>query len=158
MEKNDPRALKTRSLFVETNQTPDESPIYTLRREDRVIGGVTYPSIFKLYLEEGDVTEYEVATKYFQGWDHWKRICSSPAVLPYIEKMREELTMRIRSIGVRAIIEEASKDKPSFASKKYLADGGWVDSKSKAARKKKADIQSQLMNEFEDDLERISKH
>lgn len=113
--------LLTRGLFYETSDTP-ETILYTLR--DRA--HEDYPSLHQLYLKEEDLTEYAVATKYFEGWGHWLDICATSWFAPYIERWREELELSIRAEALKAIIEEArAGEKNALTANRFLVSGGW---------------------------------
>lgn len=146
-------------LFLETSYNDKTHVIYTLKDDDYVLHGKKYISIKRLYLLEEDPTEYQVATKYFGGWKHWKALCDSPTLQEHIEDWREELEVKLRSEGVRAMITKASdaSDKNSFSAAKYLSDKGWQDKKvgrpSKAdidnERKKQANVKSKVVGDLE---------
>lgn len=93
------RRYRTTSLFKET--IPDSTydlgvrPIFTLRDEDIPEEGLL--SLRKKYLEVGDPTEYRFARSCLGGWEHWKLLCSSPVLYPFIEKWRSELQVKLMS-------------------------------------------------------------
>jgi hypothetical protein len=106
------------NLFRELSTNSDQV-LYTLERGDN-----EYPSIYRLYMETEDLTEFEFANKYFDSFAHWKRICQSPSFIPYISQWREELELKIRARALSSLIKK-SKDDSSIA--KYLLDKNWVD-------------------------------
>ena len=61
-------------LFLEDRYNVDLA-VYTLAGEDKEHKGIIFPSLKRLYLEEGDPVEYTFATKWLFDWPHWKRIC-----------------------------------------------------------------------------------
>lgn len=149
----------TQALFWET-RTEGYTPVFTLKDQDHTVNGVTYKSLRKVYMEIADPTEYEFAQVVFGSWEHWQTICSSSMLLPYIEKWREELSVKLRSKAIKAMtqtaLEEGSK---GTTAAKWLAQEGWKGSSrgrpSKeevaAERRKEAGIRS----EVEDDLKRL---
>ena len=153
----------TQSLFLELSYVNPEYAIYTLKDDDYEHNGTVYKSIKRLYLSIGDPTEYEFATKCFGGWSHWQRICNKTKLLhPYIDEWRDELTVKLRSAGVRGVIDEASSDsKGALQAAKWLADKGWAD-KRKAGRPTNIEVagerkaQAQVKDAVDKDLERIT--
>lgn len=147
-----------RALFLETSLEPDRV-LYTLKNHDHQ----GFPSIHRLYLEENDPTEYRVANKYFEDWDHWESLCNSSFFKPYVEKMRAELEIRYRSESLANIIETANKGgRDSFQASKYIAEKGWEKPKpgqkgrpSKEAIAREAHSIASERNRLEDDFERI---
>jgi hypothetical protein len=147
----------TQSLFLEIGYT--DLAYYTLSDEDKVYKGTTYLSLKRLYLEHEDVTEYDFATTYLLGWRHWQRLCENKQVRKHIDEWRFELELKLRSAGIKAIIESALDEDGGFQAQKYLADKGW--DKIGAGRPKKdtseADKkQEELLNEdFNADILRL---
>lgn len=110
----------TKSLFVEfayQDVHPEES-LFTLQDEDRL--GV--PSLYRLYMEMRDPSEYYFAKQYLGGWDHWERLSKSPWFKPYIESWRKELEALIRAEALKEIIRIAkdSSHKSSYEANKIL--------------------------------------
>lgn len=113
--RNPSGARLTRALFHElTNQ--DSYTLYTLKDID----WKGYPSIFRLYMELGDLTEYVFANTYFESWDHWLQISSMKDFLPFVTRWREELKLKTTSEVLKEIKKEASKG--SFQANKILLD------------------------------------
>lgn len=127
----------TQGLFLEIGYS--DSAIYTLKDDDHEYNGRVLASIKKLYLEMGDVTEYEFANKYFLGWSHWQRICNNKVLRKYIDEWRTELELKLRARAARLMIDQAAGG--SYQAVKWLADRGW-DVK-KAGRPTKEDIESE---------------
>lgn len=125
--------LLTQSLFLE-NGYHTEFAVYTLSDTDKEYKGKVYPSLRRLFLETMDPTEYEFATKYLWGWDHWQRIAANGLMTEQIEQWREELEVRLRSMAIRSIVVGALG---SYNAAKWVADGSW---KQKRGRPSKADL------------------
>ena len=89
----------TQSLFLELGYK--DQAVFTLKDDHYTYNNKFYPSLKKLYLEEGDVTEYQFANKYLLGWEHWKKITENLAIFKHIRSWREELELRIRSEALR---------------------------------------------------------
>ena len=149
----------TQALFLEIGYQEDKA-VYTLKDQDHEYKGNTYPSLKRLFLEMEDVTEYEFANKYLLGWSHWKRMNENKALRKHFEEWREELELRLRAQGIRAIIDQSCDDK-GFQAAKYLAEKGW--DKNKVGRPSKHDklreerMQSKLDDEFSADVVRLMR-
>jgi hypothetical protein len=149
----------TKSLLIETDYNDDEA-MFTSKEEHLVRKGKTFFSLHQLYLEESDPTEYEFAKKHIGGWSHWKRLQKSPAFMTLITAMREELEVKLRSQGVKSMIEEVSEQgKGALQAAKFLADRGWTEktkgAPTKAEVKKAAKLHAQVTHDTEEDWERI---
>lgn len=146
----------TQALFLETIYSPFS--VYTLKDEDHLYNGHLYPSIKKLYLECNDPTEYKFATTYLLGIKHWYRICENKLMHKHVDEWRFELELKLRSEGVSQLIGASRKGSQSAA--KWLADRGWSEraagrpSKEEIEREKK--IQSNIREDFEDDIKRLA--
>ena len=121
---NGQNTLYTNALFKELNDQDSGNYLYTLGPEDLIEDGKTIPSIRKAYLDFEDPTEYQVAVKYFQSWAHWKKVRESVKVKLHIDEWREELEVRMRSRGLKGIMEKMYDG--DYQASKYLADKGWV--------------------------------
>jgi hypothetical protein len=116
------------SLFYEEAGEDKSHVLYTLKDYDH--NG--YPSLYRLYMEEGDIFEYSFANKYFEGWDHWQLVSNAGWFRPYITRWRHELELRIRSEALERLIEDArSGSRTSASSNRFLLEKGWVDKNSK---------------------------
>jgi hypothetical protein len=148
----------TQGLFLELQYSP--TSMYSLKEEDCEFRGKKFPSIKRLYLEEEDPTEYIFANKYFLNWKHWDRICANRLIWKYIDEWRKELDLRLKSKGVRVLINQATHpSKNSFAAAKWLVDAGY-DIRRKGRPSKKEiehdeNIQGKIIEEYTDDLARL---
>lgn len=144
----------TMMLFVET--TSDlERAMYTLTDTDKERDGRCFPSLRRLYLEMEDVAEYDFANKYLWGWDHWQKIVSNRSLYEYIRLWREELEIKLRAKGIRAVIAQAGTN---FNAAKWVADGHWNvrrgrPSKEELDRERK--LREKAVDETKDDAERV---
>ncbi len=107
-----------KDLFEETSNKP-ELVLYCLARTHG-----KYPSLFQLYMEMDDLTEYEFAIKYFESYAHWKEISNSTWFSPYIGQWREELELKIKARNLRSLIQKAEQDSNVA---KFLLGKKWVD-------------------------------
>lgn len=153
-----------RALFFEMSDTADgkEFVLYTLKDVDHK----GYPSLYRLYMEMDDLTEYEFANKYLDGWGHWKALKECTWFKEYAERWYEELTLRTQAKALRALKEESETDgKNSYNAQKYLLEKGWepkdksktssVGRPSKDAIKKQAEEMFDNRISVEEDLKRL---
>lgn len=159
---------QTISLFWET-RNEDILPIWTTKPDDHVVDGVTYPSMKKRYLEIADPTEHKFVNEAFGGdWKQWRAIQSS-VQLSYmpgfkIHEWRDELEIKLRSLGTGAIIEEARDmtSKGRLSAAKWLAESGWKQKKAgrptKEAVEKETKIQAAVKSQVADDAARLGMH
>lgn len=125
-----------RELFYETAQNRD-NVLYTLKNEDHE----GFPSLYKLYMETGDITEYRFATEHLGGWEHWKGLAECSWMKAIVAKWRDELEVKIRSDQVRAVVDTAAgKSRESFQAQKYLLDSLRKETGSKRGRPTKAEV------------------
>ena len=145
-----------RGLFFETCLSPDKaSVLYTLKQEDHL----GYPSLYRLYLEAGDPTEYSFACLYLESYDHWEMLCECVWFKPYLAKWRKDLEMKIKSEALARIMAEARNDKsPSkFTANKFILEKGWEpkDGQSKRGRPSKDEIAKAAVQHLEADRQLI---
>ena len=153
---NNIRYLK--ALFFETTDADKSTVVYTLKDREHM----GYPSLYQLYMETNDPTEYTFATQYLDGWEHWEMLSSCSWFKPYVERWRRELELKVRSEALLKIRESAKEGKDSFAANKFLLEKGWTkDKPSGRGRPKKEDIAkaadqiAQDRNRVEADFNRI---
>lgn len=117
--KNNSGVHLLKPLFLE--HTSDRTNVlYTLKRNDYK----GYPSLYLLYMSENDVSEYGVATKYFDGWQHWKKLTQCAWFMEHLRDWREELEVRQMSQSLKAIQEKALSG--DVHTNKYLLERGWI--------------------------------
>lgn len=149
----------TQSLFLELGYQEDFA-IYTLKDWDWQYNGKTYPSIKRLYLAHDDPLEYDFATTYFLGWNHWLRLCENKAIRKFIDEWRTELELKLASQSIRNIIDMTADEK-GFQAAKYVAERGW--NRNPVGRPKKdtseydAKVEENLNKEFDGDVKRLKE-
>ena len=147
-------------LFLEDRYNT-ELATYTWAGEDKEYKGQVFPSLKRLYLEEGDPDEYLFATKYLYDWPHWKRLCNNAIASRHIEEWREELYLMLRSEGMASLID-LGINQNSYQAAKWLADEGWI--KRSRGRPSDKEVQGELKRraalkaQYKDDLELFEKH
>lgn len=116
--------------------------MFTLHKED--VDGL--PSLYRLYLEEEDVSEYFFAKKYLGGWEHWQKLSESTFFKPYIQDWRKELEILIRAKALKRLLAVADNpaNKFSYDANKLLVKEGYkekdTDKTSKRGRPTKDEI------------------
>jgi hypothetical protein len=150
-----------KGLFYEQTLSDKSSVVYTLKDWDHL----GYPSLYRLFMELEDLTEYEFSNKYLDGWEHWDMLCRCEWFKPYVERWRKELSLKIQGEALKALRAEASSSsRNAFAANKFLVDRGWVDKTektnnrgrpSKEEIKKAADEIAFHERRIEDDFTRL---
>lgn len=149
----------TRALFFETTLADKTTVVYTLKDFDHE----GYPSLYRLYMEAADPTEYRFAVSHLDGWAHWEELLECTWFKPYVERWRRELDIRLRSEALAKIMAEAqSGSQNSYHANKYLLEGPWKPAEEKKrGRTTKVAIQQEahriasLAQETASDAERI---
>jgi len=155
-------AYRTQSLFFETNKSK-LTPIMTLKTYDLEYKGVILPSLYKVYMEQADPTEYAVAMEVFGSWKQWNKILGNKELRGVIDDWRIELEVKLRSEAIHALantaINEGSK---GTAAAKYLAERGWEKRKagapSKAEVKREMKVATRVSDDVTDMLKSLDLH
>lgn len=170
MFKNSNGVRLLKGLFFEkTLQENRHLAVYTLKHEDHTVEETTYPSLYRLYMECEDPTEWSFATAHLDGWQHWKQLCECNWFKPIIEEWREELSLKIASKLVKNMISISKTNSREAASaNKYLLDKGYFKTGDKSTNKvgrpskeqinKEIKRQAQKDQDLEADLKRLNLH
>lgn len=150
----------TKSLFLEESYDDRSTVLYTLKDVDHD----GYPSLYRKYLEMGDLTEITFARTYFDGWEHWQMICDSSWFKPFIARWRKELELSVRAQALLEVqaVARTPEHKSSYEANKYLLSGAWKQDKGKQGRPSKEEIKRQAnelflsKNDTNADLQRIT--
>ena len=150
--KNDRGLFMTRSLFFEV--APDsDAAIYTLKDHDHTVRGKLFPSLYRLYMEEGDPTEYLFATKHLDSFKHWEMLCEATFFKNHVERWRRELDLKMTADNIQRIKALASTDnRSSLEAQKYIAEKKWLvkEPASKTrGRPSKSEIEKNLKQHLE---------
>jgi len=150
----------TKGLFYELEVSGRyKYTMFTLGRTSFKIEDRKYYSLYELYMSCSDPTEYEFASTWLGGWDHWQKMVSSPALINYVERWREEMEVRTRSRGLKQVLHAAADG--NYNASKYVSDGGWI---KKRGRPSKVEIEGEkrktalIHNEVSDDAKRLGIH
>lgn len=138
--KNSTGQYYTRGLFFELSEDKT-SVVYTLKHEDHL----GYPSLYRLYMETSDATEYEFAKNHLDGWEHWLRISEASWFKETAAEWRAELEVKLQSEHLRKIEAIArSEGREALAAARVALE--WsrkTAGKSKAGRPTKAAIKEE---------------
>lgn len=160
--RNDSGTRYTKALFYETTLADKSTVVYTLKDDDHE----GFPSLYQLYMQCGDLTEYEFAKNYLDGWEHWEILTKCVWFAPYVERWRKELFLLVSAKALRNVQRIANDREAtgSMAANKYLLEKGWAkasDNKvgrpSKDAIKRKALEMMTDENLISDDYARMNK-
>ena len=147
-------------LFYETVNADKSTVLYTLKDADHM----GFPSLYRLYIEAEDPTEYKFATAHLDGWDHWDILSSCSWMQPYVTRWRRELDIRLRSRALAEIqaVAAAREHNSHFTANKYLLEATWKPAgERKVGRTTKDAIRAEATRlrsaerEIEDDAKRI---
>lgn len=150
-----------RGLFYEETASDKSTVIYTLKDDDHE----GYPSLYRLYMETADPTEWRFAKAYLQGWNHWEKLQECVWFQPYLERWRRELQLSLSSTALARIISESkTNSRDSFTANRYLLEQGWMPKeKGKAGRPTKDSIKAEASRiageakQLEEDYTRIQR-
>lgn len=150
--RNEHNNLYAKQLFIEFNTLPGIA-LYTLQPHD--YRGCL--SLYRLFMEMSDDSEYTFAKTYFDGWRHWESLCKSHWFRPYIEQWREELALKTKAEAIQTAKRiSLAGGKDALTAAKYVAERGWDKTPARRGRptKEKVILQDE-QSILEDDLIRI---
>lgn len=112
---------KLYDLFIEDNPTGP----YTYAPLDSQDGAI---SLYRLFMEEEDLTEWSFANKHLLGWDHWEKLQNVRLLRPIVESWRRDLEQKLKSRAFKEIQLIASEGgKNSFEANKIILNGKWKE-------------------------------
>lgn len=115
----------TDGLFFERPGSSMSNCVFTLEEQDDLTNGLH--SLYKLFIDSDDLTEYKIATDVFGSTTHWDRLCQCKWFQPYLSKMREDLKRKLRSKAIAEIMDmvlSTSSDAVRLNALKYLSKEG----------------------------------
>lgn len=113
-------------LFVETARNSRDGAFYSLKDYDYTWRDKTYKSLYLLYMAESDLTEYNFACKYLADWQHWQLLTECDWFKEYLERWRNELSLKLKAEALAKVIEESRKSgREGLSASKYLLEKGW---------------------------------
>lgn len=97
----------TKSLFIETSYEDTSNVEFTLKDRDVTLDdGRKLPSLKRIYLELADPLEWDIATRYLGGWQHWVELTKT-VLKDQIEDWRHELDLKLQSAAFYQLKELA---------------------------------------------------
>lgn len=148
----------TQGLFLEVGYNVDHA-IFTFKNQDHAYKGKNYISLKRLYLEHEDPIEYDFATEYLLGYDHWERLCENKIIGKHVEQWRKELELKLRSQAAAQMLELSAEN--SFQAVKWLADKGWekkgVGRPNKKAKEMEEELERRVATDYGADIVRLQK-
>ena len=152
----------TKRLFLENDYFDISHAVYTLKDEDHVYKGKTYLSLFRLYMECGDPTEYTFYNKHLGGRKHWEALCSTSWFSKHVEEWRMELHLKLQSEALSEILCIAGdkEHKGQMQAARFVLDKGWEPKNTKGRPSKKqiteeAQRIAEAQSELDEDFERV---
>jgi len=123
----------SKTWFYETTlpDTRNDLTLYSLKKRDHKVGGTTYKSLHKIYIEMEDPTEYEFAMSVFGDFSVWENMCNLTWFKHHHHQMQKELVLKLKARTVKGMINDLNEGKASYNAQKYLADAGYLDSNNK---------------------------
>ncbi len=120
----------TKALFYE--KSGDKANVlYTLKDKDFTKGALHYPSLYRLYMEMEDITEFEFAERYFENWEHWMLLCSLSWFSFRAERFRHDLELKLKSQALSHIIAVSrSSTRDAYGASKYILEKGYEKKKA----------------------------
>lgn len=121
--KNASGAYYTQGMFYEMSIPPRPNCIYTLKKQDYE----GFPSLYKLFMETGDLTGWAFADRHLGGWDHLQKLLELPWFLNHYDSWMKELEVKIRAQALNNLLD-VSKDSSSrnyTEVNKFLLNKGW---------------------------------
>jgi hypothetical protein len=149
-----------KGLFFETTLSDKSTVLYTLKDQEHE----GYPSLYQFYMDLDDLTEYEFANKYLDGWEHWTMLTNCNWFRPYVERWRKELELRTKAKALRALQKEAKGlGKNAYSANKILLEGGWKPKETtnprgrptKAEVERLAKVEVEQKHKVNKDFERV---
>lgn len=143
--RNEQGRLLISNLFIDRKYEEDAA-LYTLNLTDKVYKGKTYPSLYKLYIQMEDITEYNFANTYFESYQHWELLCNEEWFKPIISRWRKELELKIKAEALKEIIAQSTSDDPRkrLEASKYIYEKVFVSSNGKG-RPTKAQVKEEAV-------------
>jgi hypothetical protein len=141
--------LRTQSLFYEMRSPKYPAP-FTLKDRDHE-GRV---SMYRIYMEIGDPTEYQQALALLGSWKHWKQLTSTDWFETYVSRWREELKTKFESARYEEMVEVAKTQKGTpqgVQATKWLAERYTQRDKPVRGRPSNAEKAKYLKNASEED-------
>jgi hypothetical protein len=111
---------RTESLFYETSRDRIKyPPLFTLKEHDHK----ACLSMYALYMEIADPSEYYFAKQVLGSYAHWEKLVTLAWFKDHLEMWRVHLESKLRGKAIRTMVEESNKG--SEVAAKWIANRGW---------------------------------
>lgn len=162
--------LPLRSLFLETIDPATQAifplrdsigprPMYTLKTYDHTIPPESnfhrkddsnlLKSIYLLYLDYSDPSEYHFALGAFGAWEHWRQLREAVFFKDTYKLMKDALDAKVKSEAAQAARQVAQEGGPqALQAAKWLHSLG--ENKAKRGRPSKDEVEGELKREAEE--------
>lgn len=153
--------LRTNSLFYEL-KVDGYDPIFTLYRDHKEYHGKWYYSLHRLFVDYGDISEYNFAMYLLGDWMHWQRLLGNAKIKTVIDDAKIELEAKLRSDMIMGAIDLAkTKGAGQLNAIKYVAEHGWETKRgrpTKAEIERERKINARVRADIEEDAKRLGIH
>lgn len=149
-----------KQLFFENCYGQEEKlAVYTLKDYDHE----GYPSLYRLYMDKADTTEFEFAEEYLDGYEHWEMLCRSRWFASTVARWRKELLLKLQAQALNRIkiVAETPEHKSAYEASKFLLAASWLKSGASRGRPSKEEVKAEAERiakaeqETQEDAERI---
>lgn len=148
---------RTESLFYESSRDRKKyPPLFTLKEYDHK----ACLSMYSLYMDIADPSEYFFAKKVLGSYAHWEKLVALTWFKDHLDAWRVHLDRKLQGDAIHTMRDKASKG--DVVAAKWLANKGWEQRPDPVrGRPSKADVQAAVQkraNQFEDmqnDAERL---
>lgn len=159
---NNSKSRLTKALFIEWNSHYEgDLAVYTLSNEDRIVDGVRYPSLRRLFIECDDMSETSFVDQYLYDWKQWESLQAS-VLKDDIDEWRTALKQSKIKKAIQRLEDDMASDSSSTstASAKFLLEKVYGLNKSKVGRPKKETRVVPLSETIstQDDFSRVFKN
>ncbi len=156
---NSQNTMLVQSLFLETALKRPQLAVYSLSDVDKEYEGKFYPSLYRLYLAEQDLTEFLFAESHLYNYAHWEKISNSSWFKPHLDRWRRDLNLQITARALQSVLKEAQSDsKNSFQANRILVDRlSQEDLQKSSKRKPKSADPVSVSDEILADLKRLKE-
>jgi hypothetical protein len=148
------------AMFFETTLADKSQVLFSLKEHDHE----GFPSLYRLYMEASDPTEYQFAISNLDGWAHWQELSACKWFEPYLTAWRSELEVKLSSQAqarLREIAADESNPNYYYANKHLLelarkpAEAGKRGRPSKGSRDAEETHQRAILGQINDDAKRL---
>ena len=101
-----------------------------------------------------DPAEFEFASKYMGGYQHWLTVKAAPFFKEAYEAMVSELNAKLSSKSIKTMIDQMEEGNASQATLKYLADKDYIG-KAPVGKPKRKRAERKEGNVISADYERM---